>query len=185
MSSSFSRSSSPLSDVDSASSSPAPNTPPPIRSPSLVFSSPDPSGPANQDEEDDELAPAATTSYFDPSSLPTAPCLWGDCNEEFWELEPFIDHLHNGMSAILAYVLILTAPRPQFTRFQSMPTILVPRRLSSTSAIGQVVPEEERTKPQSSLSWVTFDRILERSPSTVLDQVGFARSPLLAGLGSD
>ena len=28
--------------------------------------------------------------------LQPAPCQWGDCAEEFWELEPLIEHLHNG-----------------------------------------------------------------------------------------
>lgn len=49
-------------------------------------------GDGDEDEEDDELMPDVN----DPDKMQTIECEWLGCGDEFYELEPLIDHLHTG-----------------------------------------------------------------------------------------
>ncbi|GAA5900409.1 hypothetical protein JCM8208_005354 [Rhodotorula glutinis] len=83
---------------------------PSISSTSSSASSSHPHPPAS---DDDELAPTAPTTSardkvdpwtrralkygFDPRQLQPARCEWGNgsCGQEFWEVEPLVEHVHN------------------------------------------------------------------------------------------
>lgn len=106
--------------IASNSSSPSLNTPRPQRSRSSSISSisahgdigPPASHVSFEDDLSDDLdhispakkgkgrnkrgAAAVEDEVFDPKMLSTAQCQWGDCREEFWELEPMMEHLHSG-----------------------------------------------------------------------------------------
>ncbi|GAA5881476.1 hypothetical protein JCM1840_001102 [Sporobolomyces johnsonii] len=76
------------SSLSSVSASPSLHTPKRSRSASLASSA---------HSSDDELlsdSDIANNYGFDPSTLTTAKCEWGDCQEEFWELEPLVEHIH-------------------------------------------------------------------------------------------
>lgn len=48
-------------------------------------------------EAQDELALEYATAM---DHLQTARCEWGGCGVEFWEIEPLVEHVHNGASPV-------------------------------------------------------------------------------------
>lgn len=39
------------------------------------------------------LGPEDESALFDPDNLNSALCQWGTCQREFFELEPFVEHI--------------------------------------------------------------------------------------------
>lgn len=184
--------------IASNSSSPSINTPRPQRSRSSSISSlsahGDTGAPASHLSFEDDLsddpdhispakkgkgrnkrnAAALEDEVFDPKMLSTAQCQWGDCREEFWELEPMMEHLHSGQlvwSSLRRFSCPDHHPYEQHTPSLSTRTTWAPRRLSSTLAIGLAALAEARIRRPSSPYCRISGVILERSHSTAQGQV--------------